>query len=79
MPSPRRILVGGLLLLLPGLLLLAACSDDPILGPTDGESEEGGSYSVIKRLAPADTAAASDTSAAIRPLPPSPVDNPERF
>ena len=65
--------------LLALVLLLPACSDDPILGPDDGESEEGGSYSVIKRLAPADTAAASDTSSTRVPLPPPPTDNPKRF
>ena len=47
-------------------LLVAGCSDDPILGPDEGEGEPGGSYSVIKRLAPADSA---DT----------PARNPERF
>jgi len=60
-------------------VLLSACSDDPILGPTDGESEEGGSYSAIKRLAPADTAAAPDTTATARPSRPLPADNPEQF
>lgn len=45
-------------------LLVAGCSDDPILGPDEGEGEPGGSYSVIKRLAPSDSADAS---------------NPERF
>lgn len=62
--------VGGLLL----LFILPACSDDPILGPSDGESEGGGSYSVIKRLAQPDTAAESDSIKAA----PSPT-NPERF
>jgi hypothetical protein len=47
-------------------LVVAGCSDDPVLGPDDGEKEEGGSYSVINRLAPADSTAP----------PPS---NPERF
>jgi hypothetical protein len=64
-PLPQRLWAGvGTLLVL--LLLVAGCSDDPILGPGDGEKEEGGSYSVIKRLAPADSSAA-------------PVRNPERF
>jgi hypothetical protein len=71
--SLRSILTGVLALLLPCLVLLSACSDDPILGPDDGESEEGGSYSVIKRLAPADTAATSLPSRS------TPAENPERF
>lgn len=55
-------------------VLVSACSDDPILGPSDGESEGGGSYSVIEKLAQPDTTArtdSADTSAA--PM------NPERF
>lgn len=37
-------------------LLVAGCSDDPILGPDEGEPDDsGGSYSVIKRLAPSDS------------------------
>jgi hypothetical protein len=47
-------------------VFVAGCSDDPVLGPDEGEKEGGGSYSVIERLAPADSAAA-------------PVRNPERF
>lgn len=78
MPSLRRILAGGLVFLLPCLLLLSACSDDPILGPSDGESEEGGSYSVIKRLAPTDTTT-TDSTASPLPSPTPPADNPERF
>lgn len=77
--SGRGFLAGFALVLLALILLLPACSDDPILGPDDGETEEGGSYSVIKRLAPADSAAASDTSAARSPGPSFPTDNPERF
>lgn len=55
------------------ILLVSACSDDPILGPDDNlpEDDGGGSYSTIERLAPKDTATAS-------PSPP-PSDNPERF
>jgi hypothetical protein len=38
-------------------LVVAGCSDDPILGPDEGEPDDsGGSYSVINRLAPSDTA-----------------------
>lgn len=48
------------------LLLVLGCSDDPILGPDDGETEGGGSYGVIERLAPSDSTA---------PAAP----NPERF
>ncbi|MEF8866621.1 MAG: hypothetical protein V5A20_12760 [Salinibacter sp.] len=53
-------------LILSVLLLVAGCSDDPILGPNDGKEQEGGSYSTIKRLAPSDSAT-------------SPAPNPERF
>lgn len=70
----RRIVIGVLGLLLPCLLVLSACSDDPVLGPTDGETEGGGSYSVIDRLAQPDTTAATDSTDAT----PAPV-NPERF
>jgi hypothetical protein len=53
-------------------LLVAGCSDDPILGPDEGEQDDsGGSYSVIKRLAPADSAAPDAADA--------PARNPERF
>jgi len=76
-PSLRHIFAPVLSVLLTCLLLLSACSDDPILGPSDGSSEDGGSYSVIKRLAPTDTAEFRDTSATTRPLPSS--ENPERF
>jgi hypothetical protein len=73
-PSPRRIIVGVLGVLLPCVLILSACAEDPILGPSDGESEGGGSYSVIERLAQPDTAAQSDSTDAA-PVP----ENPERF
>jgi hypothetical protein len=53
-------------LVLTVLLLVAGCSDDPILGPNDGKEQEGGSYSTIKRLAPSDSTAPS-------------APNPERF
>jgi len=54
-------------------VLVSACSDDPVLGPSDGEPDGGGSYSVIEKLAQPDTAAptSTDTSAASK--------NPERF
>ena len=65
--------VGVLALLLPCVVILSACSDDPILGPTDGESEGGGSYSAIERLAQPDSVATSDSVDA------SPITNPERF
>lgn len=54
-------------------VLISACSDDPVLGPSDGEPDGGGSYSVIEKLAQPDTAAptSTDTSAASK--------NPERF
>jgi len=71
--SLRRLFVGLLGVLLPCVLILSACSDDPILGPSDGETEGGGSYSVIERLAPPDTVASDSTDAA-----PS-LTNPERF
>jgi len=55
-PSTRRGFVAGLAsVLLALVLLLPACSDDPILGPDEGEKDDsGGSYSSIKRLAPDD-------------------------
>lgn len=72
--SVRRLLVGVIGLLFPCLVLLSACSDDPILGPSDGESEGGGSYSAIEQLAHPDTTATSDS---IEEVPGS--TNPERF
>lgn len=65
--SPLRhvtLTVGALVCALS--LLVAGCSDDPILGPDEGKGEPGGSYSVIKRLAPTDSAQSSES-------------NPERF
>lgn len=55
------------------ILLVSACSDDPILGPDDNlpEDDGGGSYSTIERLAPKDTGT-------VAPSVPAP-DNPERF
>lgn len=77
-PSSRRALIGvvGALLLL--LLLLPACSDDPILGPSDGEPEEGGSYSSINRLAPSPSSVDSSSASSAVPADPERV-NPERF
>lgn len=68
---PSLVLLGGLLLVV--VVFLSACSDDPILGPDQDlpEEEGGGSYSSIKRLAPADTGRSSPAA----PIP----DNPERF
>jgi len=54
-------------------VLISACSDDPVLGPSDGESDGGGSYSVIKELAQPDTV---DGDSLQRSPPP---ENPERF
>lgn len=70
--SRRRVVIGVLGLLVPCLLVVSACADDPILGPTDGETTGGGSYSAIERLAPSGTTATPD-SALREP------ENPERF
>lgn len=56
------------------LMSVAACSDDPVLGPSDGESEGGGSYSVIEKLAEPEAAADADSTEES----PAPT-NPERF
>jgi hypothetical protein len=69
--------VFGVLLLL--LIFLPACSDDPILGPNEGEpSDDGGSYSSIHRLSPP-----SPTADSTAPTTASALDltdaNPERF
>lgn len=59
----------GLLLAVSLALTLPACSDDPILGPDEGEPDDsGGSYSSINRLAPTDSAASEPQTT-----------NPERF
>lgn len=75
-PSCRTGVIRALLVLLvPVLLLTTACSDDPILGPTEDDStDNGGSYSNIKRLAPPDTSANTESSF-FAPMAP----NPERF
>jgi hypothetical protein len=77
-PSSRRALLGAVGTLLLLLFLLPACSDDPILGPTDGESEEGGSYSSLNRLAPPASPADSGAAPSAVPSDPERV-NPERF
>lgn len=62
-------------LLVVTLFLLSACADDPILGPTEDDStSSGGSYSSIKRLAPADSAVHANSSQ-FTPK----AQNPERF
>jgi hypothetical protein len=67
--SGRGFVTGVATALLALVLLLPACSDDPILGPDEGEPDDsGGSYSNIKRLAPADSAAPEPRTT-----------NPERF
>lgn len=73
----RGLIVGvGALLFL--LIALPACSEDPILGPNDGEDSGGGSYSSINRLAPNATTAESSTSADPSTQGSAAV-NPERF
>lgn len=63
----RLLLIGGSLLLAVGLTLtLPACSDDPILGPSDGTPEEGGSYSALDRLSPPATGVDSSQSSSSR-------------
>ncbi|MCS3749558.1 hypothetical protein GGQ19_000709 [Salinibacter ruber] len=64
----------GVLLLL--LVVLPACSDDPILGPSDGAPEEGGSYSTLDRLSPPATAVDSSQSSSKTD---STTTNPARF
>ena len=67
-------LIGTLLVF---VFVLSACSDDPILGPTEDSSDDGGSYSSINRLAPPDT---GTTAAPVRPPEEDrPNANPERF
>lgn len=76
--SARRGLTVGLGVLLL-FVVLPACSDDPILGPNDGSTDDdGGSYSSINRLAP--PASAVDSSASTgRGDPANVTPNPERF
>jgi len=76
----RLLTVSLSLLVVGGLTLsLSACSNDPILGPDEGEDVgDGGSYSNIQRLSPPSPAA--DSTA---PVTASMFDlrdiNPERF
>lgn len=69
-PLHRLLKIGTGFFLAAGLILtLSACSDDPILGPNEGEPDDsGGSYSSINRLAPTDSTASQPQTA-----------NPERF
>jgi len=76
----RLVTVGVSFLVAAGLILaLPACSDDPILGPNDGEeSDGGGSYSSIKRLSPPSPTADSTAPATASILDLTDA-NPERF
>mgnify|MGYP000114244545 FL=1 len=76
-PFTRRFLAVGLGALLLLLIVLPACSDDPILGPSDGTPQEGGSYSALDRLSPPATAVDSSQSPA--PRTDSTTTNPARF
>lgn len=79
-PSSRRTVAGSLGALLLLLFLLPACSDDPVLGPSDGTPSEGGSYSALDRLAPPARAADSSANASGSSANPSSLPtNPERF
>ncbi|MFO8098336.1 MAG: hypothetical protein R6T83_01800 [Salinibacter sp.] len=64
--SPWRSLAGAIGTLLVIFVLASACSDDPILGPTESPDDGGGSYSAIERLAPPTDSGAvqSDTTRA---------------
>jgi hypothetical protein len=54
--SSRRLVAILSACLVAVMIVATGCSDDPILGPDDGSSDYGGgSYGVIKRLAPEDT------------------------
>jgi hypothetical protein len=68
-----RSLAAILAVSIAGSVLISACSDDPVLGPSDGESEGGGSYSVIEKLARPNAAEPDSTDASSTPP------NPERF
>ena len=75
-PFTRRLLAVGLGALLLLLIVLPACSDDPILGPSDGTPEEGGSYSALDRLSPP---AAVDSSQSSASRTENTTTNPARF
>ena len=77
-PLTRRALALGLGALLVLLTLLPGCSDDPILGPSDGTSSGGGSYSALHRLAPPANAVDS-TQGPSSSRRDSTTANPERF
>ena len=76
-PFTRRFLAVGLGALLLLLIVLPACSDDPILGPSDGTPQEGGSYSALDRLSPPATAVDSSQSSSPKTDPT--TTNPARF
>ena len=78
-PPSRYSLAGLLGMLLLLIVLLPACSDDPILGPNEGEdSDDGGSYSSIQRLSPPSPTADSTAPTTALTLDRTDV-NPERF
>jgi hypothetical protein len=57
--SSRRLAsLAGAVLIAVGFVV-AGCGDDPILGPDDGSDDGGGSYGVIKQLAPEDSVGAA--------------------
>ena len=76
-PFTRRFLAVGLGALLLLLIVLPACSDDPILGPSDGTPQEGGSYSALDRLSPPPTTV--DSSQSPSPRTDRTTTNPARF
>lgn len=73
----HRTLVASFVAFFLLLVVLPACSDDPVLGPSDGSEESGGSYSNINRLAP--PAAADSSQPRSSPEQDSVANNPERF
>jgi hypothetical protein len=70
-------MVAGLVAFVLLLVVLPACSDDPVLGPSDGSEESGGSYSSINSLAP--PSAADSTQQRSPSGKDSAAVNPERF
>lgn len=79
-PLRRLLTVVVSLLLAAGLTLtLSACSEDPILGPSEESDDRGGgSYSSIHRLSPPSPPTDSTAPATASTLDPSDP-NPERF